>query len=97
MSDRPAMLTTLQALDLSNSALLATTLSRGAPNVLKRFAGQDAAALVDWLYESALSRPPTPTQSAIPRKELLGSPPTQQGVEDLLWVVMMLPEFQIIR
>ena len=29
--------------------------------------------------------------------ELLGSPPTQQGVEDLLWVVMMLPEFQIIR
>jgi hypothetical protein len=29
--------------------------------------------------------------------ELLHSPPTQQGVEDLLWAVLMLPEFQIIR
>ena len=33
VSDRPAMLTTLQALDLSNSPLLAETLSRGAPNI----------------------------------------------------------------
>ncbi len=31
VSDRPSMLTTLQALDLSNSELLATTLERGAP------------------------------------------------------------------
>ena len=29
--------------------------------------------------------------------ELLHSPPTEQGIEDLLWAVMMLPEFQIIR
>ena len=42
VSDRPSMLTTLEALDLSNSDLLATTLNRGAPNVLKQFADQDA-------------------------------------------------------
>ena len=35
VSDRPSMLTTLQALDLSNSQLLAETLSRGAPNVAR--------------------------------------------------------------
>ena len=90
------MLTMLQALDLSNSELLATTLGRGAPAVLKRFAGQDGASLTGWLYESALSRQPTDAERKT-ASEIVGSPPTQQGVEDLLWVVIMLPEFQIIR
>jgi hypothetical protein len=43
-----------------------------------------------------LSRPPTSDERAT-TIELLHSPPTQQGVEDLLWAVLMLPEFQIIR
>jgi hypothetical protein len=96
VSDRPSTLTTLQALDLSNSELLATTLSRGAPNVLKQFAGQGGEALTTWLYESALSRSPTAAEARIAH-EILGASPTPQGVEDLLWVVIMLPEYQIIR
>lgn len=96
VSDRPAMLTTLQALDLSNSELLATTLSRGAPRVLKQFGTEDGSALINWLYESALSRTPSDAERSV-ASELIGSPPTKQGVEDLLWVVIMLPEFQIIR
>lgn len=96
VSDRPSMLTTLEALDLSNSALLAKTLDRGAPTVLKEFAGDDGASVVDGLYEAALSRLPTDSE----RKdavELIGRPATAQGVEDLLWVIIMLPEYQIIR
>jgi Protein of unknown function (DUF1553) len=96
VSDRPATLTTLEALDLSNSPLLAETLGRGASNVLKRFDGQGSTAIIDWLYRFALSRPPTSDERAV-AMELLGSPPRQQGVEDLLWAVLMLPEFQIIR
>jgi hypothetical protein len=99
VSDRPANLTTLEALDLANSPLLAGTLNRGAANIVKRFAGRaskDPAAVVDWLYEFALSRPPTSDERAT-AIELLHSPPTQEGVEDLLWAIMMLPEFQIIR
>jgi hypothetical protein len=96
VSDRPANLTTLQALDLANSPLLAETLNRGAANVVKRFEGQDSTAIVNWLYQYALSRPATSDERAT-AIELLHSPPTQQGVEDLLWAVMMLPEFQIIR
>ncbi|MCI0334676.1 MAG: PSD1 and planctomycete cytochrome C domain-containing protein [Planctomycetes bacterium] len=96
VTDRPAMLTTLQALDLSNSPLLAATLHRGAEGVLNRFAGQEPGAIVEWLYESALSRPPTSDERAI-AVDVLGSPPTAQGVEDLLWIVFILPEFQIIR
>jgi hypothetical protein len=96
VSDRPAMLTTLQALDLFNSPLLADTLHRGAPNILKQFADQEPAVIINWPYEFALSRPPTESERSI-AAELLGSPPTQQGAEDLLWGVIMLPEFQIIR
>jgi hypothetical protein len=64
--------------------------------VVKRFDGRDSAAIVDWLYRFALSRPPTSDEREA-AMELLRSPPTQQGVEDLLWAVLMLPEFQIIR
>jgi hypothetical protein len=96
VTDRPDLLTTLQALDLSNSPLLAETLSRGAAKILERYSGHKPAAIVDWLYESALSRPPTPEEHRI-ALEVLGSPPTTDGSEDLVWLVIMLPEFQIIR
>jgi hypothetical protein len=96
VSGRPAVLTTLQALDLSNSPLFAETLSRGAKNVLRRFAGQEPDAVVEWLYASGLSRPPTAEERAI-AIEAIGAPVTEHGIEDLLWMVMMLPEFQIVR
>lgn len=96
VSERPSALTTLQALDLSNSELLAETLRRGASNILKRFPDNKPDILVDWLYESTLSRQPTTDEKAV-AIELLGTPPAEQGVEDLVWAVIMLPEFQLVR
>jgi hypothetical protein len=96
VTDRPANLTTLEALDLSNSPLLAETLARGAKNVLKQFEGKDSATIIDWLYTFAVSRQPTSVERAT-STELLGAVPTQNGIEDLLWSVLMLPEFQIVR
>jgi hypothetical protein len=96
VTDRPSMLTTLQALDLSNSPLLAETLSRGAPKIVEQFAGDEPVETVNWLYESALARGATAEERAI-SLAVLGSPPTPQGVEDLVWLVIMLPEFQIVR
>jgi hypothetical protein len=96
VTDRPAMLTTLQALDLSNSPIFVETLRRGAPEVLKRFPNAAPGEIVDWIYESALSRQPTAEERTI-AVGLLGTPPSPQGMEDLLWAVFMLPEFQIIR
>jgi uncharacterized protein DUF1549/uncharacterized protein DUF1553/cytochrome c len=95
VSDRPANLTTLQALDLANSPLLAKTLTRGTANVAKHFGGRESE-VIDWLYKYALSRPPTSDERET-ATELLHTPATQQGVEDLVWAVMMLPEFQIVR
>jgi hypothetical protein len=96
VTDRPSMLTTLQALDLSNSPLLAETLSRGAAHIAEKFSDADSPTLVDWLYESSLSRAPTSVERSI-AFDVLDSPPSKQGIEDLIWLVIMLPEFQIIR
>jgi hypothetical protein len=96
VTDRPSMLTTLQALDLSNSPLLAETLSRGAANIASQFENSEPSTVVDWLYESALARAPSSDERTV-ALEVLGSPLPAQGIEDLIWLVIMLPEFQIIR
>jgi hypothetical protein len=96
VSERPAMLTTLQALDLSNSPLLVETLRRGAANLEERFSDKEPATIVEWLYESALSRPPTDIERTI-ALEVLGTSARREGIEDLVWLIIMLPEFQLIR
>jgi mono/diheme cytochrome c family protein len=95
VTTRPALLTTLEALDLSNGQILAETLARGAANILKQHPGS-GDALIDWLYRFAFSRAPT-LGERVAAGELLGSPAMPQGVEDLLWAVFMQPEFQLIR
>ncbi len=92
---RPEQLTTLQAIDLANGTILAKTLERGAGNIAANTSGS-AEEWIDALYLRALSRAPTPDELAV-MKEILGPKISQQGVEDVLWTVLMLPEFQLIR
>lgn len=55
-----------------------------------------AEALADYLYQYLLSRAPTDEERAI-AIGMLGSPkPTNEGTEDLLWALLMSPEFQFI-
>lgn len=95
VSMRPEDLTTLEALDLANGPALAGALASGAPRLLAR-KWDSPDALTHWLYTFAISRPPSPHELASAR-ELLGPTLNAQGIEDLLWAVCMLPEFQIIR
>jgi hypothetical protein len=95
VSTRPEDLTTLEALDLSNGDALGGTLAAGAKKVLAR-KWDSPDALTNWLYTFAVARPPAPGE-LISARELLGEQPTEQGVQDLLWAVCMLPEFQLIR
>lgn len=95
VSVRPAELSTLEAIDLNNGQLLATRLEQGASRVLaKQWPNSDA--LTQWLYQFALARVPTTAELSLAR-EVLGEKPTSQGVQDLLWAVLMLPEFQLVR
>lgn len=95
VSMRPNDLSTLEAIDLANGEQLARMLSDGARNVLQRpWANPDE--LIDWLYPFALSRLPTEEERSVAR-ELLGDTLEPRGVEDLMWSVIMLPEYQFVR
>ncbi len=91
---RESVATTLQALELTNGGTLDGVLKQGAENWLKRFR-TDSDALVRGVYSQALGREPSPEELQISR-ELVGAPPTAEGIQDLLWGVIMLPEFQLI-
>jgi hypothetical protein len=51
--------------------------------------------LVGALYEKALGRRPSKPELQEART-IVGQPVQETGVEDLLWAVTMLPEFQLI-
>jgi hypothetical protein len=42
-----------------------------------------------------LGRPPQPDEATIALR-LIASPATEVGVQDLLWAILLLPEFQLI-
>ena len=96
VTTRSDVLTTLEALDLSNGPFFNELLSQGATSLLKSMPGADAPELAMTVYLRALGHRPTTTESAAAR-DLIGSPPTPEGVADMLWVVFVLPEFQLIR
>ena len=96
VTTRPEQLSTLQALDLANGQILTTTLDRGAANILKANPKLTPDELVDWVFVRALSRKANAAERET-AKRLLGDKPTTESVADLLWAVVMLPEFQLVR
>jgi hypothetical protein len=95
VTSRPNELTTLEAIDLANGQTLSDAIQQGAKQRLAEY-GDSAEVLMTWLCSYALSREPTADELQL-AKEFLGTNPTQQAVEDLLWSVLMLPEFQLVR
>ena len=95
VSTRPNDLTTLEAIDLANGPGLARMLERGASNIVAR-TWQSPDDLVQWVYRSALTRPATEAELELAR-EVVGPKPSTTGVQDLLWAIVLLPEFQLIR
>ncbi len=95
MTDRPSMATTLQALELSNGSTLAETLRKGAAKLAGE-RGATADSVVEQVYWRGLGRAPSAGEKAA-AGELVGAPVKVEGVEDLLWILGMLPEFQLVR
>jgi hypothetical protein len=94
VTTRPSTATSLQALELTNGETLADVLKRGAGNLLSTPAAANGE-LISALYEKALGRKPVGLELRLAR-EMLGQPAQPAGVEDFLWAVIMLPEFQLI-
>ncbi|MBO0699557.1 MAG: hypothetical protein J2P46_14270, partial [Zavarzinella sp.] len=89
-------LSTLQALDLANGRILTETLARGAANLLKANPNAAPDEIATRVFVQALCRKPAADELAAAR-ELIGEKPSANGVADLLWAVVMLPEFQLVR
>jgi mono/diheme cytochrome c family protein len=94
ITTRAMAATTLQTLELTNGDTLSKVLKKGAEKLL---AGKPGAnrELVTNLYAKGLGRKPTATELKL-ANELLGKPAQPESVEDLLWAMAMLPEFQLI-
>ena len=92
---RPNDLSTLEAIDLANGSILSDAIAKGAKGLLTA-QHPSPLALITGLYHQALCREPSPGELAT-AQSLIGEKPTQQSLEDLLWAVCMLPEFQIVR
>ena len=95
VTTRPTVATTLQALEMTNGETLADILKRGAKSLLTD-SGPLSNDFVPTLYQKALGRKPSDRELQLAR-EMVGQPPQPAGVEDLLWAVTMLPEFQLIQ
>ena len=95
VTTRPNDLTTLEAIDLANGSVLAEAITKGAQRLLTAEKASPVA-LISGLYLQALCREPSASELATAR-DLIGEKPTQQSLEDLLWAVCMLPEFQVVR
>lgn len=94
VTTRPANLSTLQALDLSNGAILDGLIKKGAPAL------SAAEQPFEHLCRRAFSRAPTASEAAVAAQVLQSAgdgDAAASAFEDLLWMVIMHPEFQTIR
>ena len=93
VTSRPDLMTTLEAINLANGEKLTKMLSDGATTVMQKYKGDE---LIRYVYAVALTRQPTKEELEIARS-LIGETMTKTGVEDFLWTVFMLPEFNYIN
>ncbi len=98
--------TMLQVLELTNGKTLDAMLKRGAERLLASTAADNSSseakevskvdAIVSGLYQRGLGRLPASEELEIARL-LIGDAPTADEVSQFMWVLIMLPEFQLIR
>jgi len=91
---RESSATTAQFIELANGRSVADLVAKGGKEWLD--SGRVPAALVGDLFVCSLARAPSDKEleSAL---EIIGRPVTARGVEDLLWMLVMHPEFQLIH
>lgn len=95
VTSRPNELTTLEAVNLSTSSQLIEHLRLGASRLIQS-TESDSNALVDEIYLTLLTRLPTRSEKQFLSKNM-GRKPGVDTVTDLLWALVVTPEFFIIR
>ena len=91
---RESTATTAQLIELSNGKALADLMAHGGKAWLE--SGMEPEPLVDSLFASSIGRAPSEREKQSAR-DIIGEPASAQGIEDLLWMLAMHPEFQLIH
>lgn len=92
-TSRSSQASLLQALELTNGDAFNFALEAGAQKWLAKH--RESRQLVEEVYKQALGRAPQKEELEAAVR-ILGATPDEGAVEDLLWSVMLLPEFQLI-
>jgi len=92
-TNRASQANLLQALELTNGNKFNSLLESGAKKWKEKYPTNEE--IVSELYKMSLSRNPEKSEmkAAI---GILGSLPQEENIQDLLWAILLLPEFQLI-
>ncbi len=94
VTQRESRATLLQALELTNGHSLDELLNVAADGLQTQQLSHDE--LITDLFLRALSRPPTANEQQLAVR-LLDAESPSAGIADLLWTILMLPEFQLVH
>ncbi len=92
-TSRSSQANLLQALELTNGLTFNTVLESGSKKLLQRYSNSDQ--IITELYRLCLGRPPGKAELK-PAVEKLGALPSEEDIQDLMWAILLLPEFQLI-
>ncbi len=96
VTTRPAEVTTLEAIELSNGQSLTELLEAGSKKLLADYPKDSSEAMCRRIFKAGLAREPNKEEMSR-MLELAGKSLTPEGVADVLWCVTMLPEFQLVQ
>ena len=83
----------LQALELTNGDKFNGVLKSGAKNLKEKFKTNEE--IVNELYKMSLGRYPKKSEMKA-ASDILGTSPNEENIQDLIWAIVLLPEFQLI-
>ena len=95
VTQRSGTTSPLQSLELMNSERLEELVTKAATTLISQ-EGNSTGALVETVYRHLLGRRPSNAELRHMRKAF-GRTLDERSVADLLWVIVMKPEFQLIR
>ena len=92
-TSRSSQANLLQALELTNGNKFNRVLESGAKKWKEKYRTTDE--IVKELYKMSLGRYPDEAEMKT-SMSILGSQPNEESVQDLMWAILLLPEFQLI-
>ncbi|MEK6781292.1 MAG: DUF1549 domain-containing protein [Bacteroidota bacterium] len=92
-TSRSSQANLLQALELTNGNKFNNVLELGAKKWKEKF--QTNTEIINELYKMSLGRYPEKSEMKA-ATDILGALPNEENIQDLIWAIVLLPEFQLI-